>query len=197
MLEYNTRLKQMILPEYGRNVHEMVEYCINIPDREERTVCAHTIARIMANLFPELISEDGSNHKIWDHIMIMSNFNLDIDFPCEVIRKEQLNPKPERIPYGNGRMRHRFYGRNIEGMIDRVAEMPDSEEKEAYISMIAHHMKKLLLAHNREGVDNARVLRDLREYSGGRIDLDPATYILRDFQEIEPAPQNKKKKKKK
>lgn len=200
MLEYNTQLKQMILPEYGRNIHEMVEFCLNIPDRDERTRCAYTIVRIMANKFPELVAPDGSKNKIWDHVMIMSNFNLDIDFPCEVIRKEQIHPKPERIAYSQGRIRQRTYGKTIERMIDTVAEMEQGEERDMFISMLAHHMKKLLLIHNPEGVDDARVLRDLSDYSGGRIQLDPQTYVLREFTEDLPAktqPQAKKKKKKK
>lgn len=201
MLEYNTQLKQMILPEYGRNIHEMVEFCLNIPDRDERTRCAYTIVRIMANKFPELVAPDGSKNKIWDHVMIMSNFNLDIDFPCEVIRKEEAHPKPERIPYSQGRIRQRTYGKTIERMIDTVAEMEPGEERDMFISMLAHHMKKLLLIHNPEGVDDARVLRDLSDYSAGRIQLDPETYVLREFTEEtatkQPQQGAKKKKKKK
>lgn len=81
-------------------------------------------------------------------------------------------------------------------MIDRVAEMEDGEDKDALISMIAHHMKKLMLAHNREGVDDARILRDLAEYSKGRIVLDPKTYILHEFRDVTPVETQKKKKKK-
>lgn len=200
MLEYNTQLKQMILPEYGRTVHEMVEFCLNIPDREERNRCAFSIVKIMANMFPELVAPDGSKDKIWDHVMIMSNFNLDVDFPCDVIRKEALHPVPKPIPYSQGRIRQRTYGKTIERMIDAVAEMPEGLERDQAISMLAHHMKKLLLIHNPEGVDDARVLRDLSDYSGGRINLDPETYILHEFQEdiaTQKQQQGKKKKKKK
>lgn len=188
----------MILPEYGRNVHEMVEFCLHIEDRDERTRCAKSIAKIIANMFPELASTEGGHKKIWDHIMIMSNFNLDIDFPCEVIRKEALNPKPERLPYGNRRIRVRTYGKTIEKMIEVIADMEPSPEKDELIDMVAHHMKKLLLMNNPEGVDDARVLRDLADYSDGRIQLDPATYQLREIQELPTAQtQGKKKKKKK
>lgn len=201
MLEYNTQLKQMILPEYGRNVHEMVEFCLNILDRDERTRCAYTIVRIMANKFPELVAPDGSKDKIWDHIMIMSNFNLDIDFPVDVIRKEQVHPRPARIAYSQSRIRQRTYGKTIERMIDVVAAMEPSDERDTFISMLANHMKKLLLIHNPEGVDDARVLRDLAEYSGGRIQLDPQTYVLSEYTEEPVGPrqpqQSKKKKKKK
>lgn len=197
-LPYNTQLLPLRLPEYGRNIHQMIDFCVHIPDREERTRCAYTIARMMANLFPELVSAEEGHRKIWDHINIISDFQLDIDFPCEVTSREEIRTRPARISHGGGNIRHRMYGRNIQLMIDRVASMDDGEEKDALISMIAHHMKKLMLQHNKEGVDDARILRDLAEYSEGRISLNPETYILHEFREI-PLPDsgNGKKKKKK
>ena len=52
--KYNSQQKKLVLPEYGRNVQQMVDYCVEIPDREERTRCAYTIVQIMGNLFPQL-----------------------------------------------------------------------------------------------------------------------------------------------
>ena len=94
MLNYNTRLKQLVLPEYGRNIQRMVDYCLSIEDRDERTVCAHTIVRSMGNLFPELRAPENE-HKLWDHLMIMSDFKLDIDFPCAVISEADLATTPD------------------------------------------------------------------------------------------------------
>ncbi|HBC22233.1 MAG TPA: DUF4290 domain-containing protein [Porphyromonadaceae bacterium] len=196
MVPYNTQLLPLKLPEYGRNIHQMIDYCVHIPDREERTRCAYTIAHIMESLFPELVTGVDGSRKVWDHINIIADFKLDIDFPCEVSSAEEMHPRPNKISYGGKRIAHRFYGRNIQLMIDRVAEMEDGEDKDALISMIAHHMKKLMLAHNREGVDDARILRDLAEYSKGRIVLDPKTYILHEFRDVTPVETQKKKKKK-
>ena len=58
-------------------------------------------------------------------------------------------------------------------------------------------MKKLMLQHNKEGVDDAKILRDLSLYSGGRIDLDPQTYLLHEFREAPQPQRNTKKKKRK
>lgn len=175
----------------------MIDYCVSIPDREERTKCAFAIADIMANLFPELVGADRDYSQIWDQINIISRFQLDIDFPCEVVTADKLNPKPEKIPYTASAMRYRHYGKNIEKMIETVAGMEDGEEKEILVSLIAHHMKKLMLIHNKEGVDDAKILRDLKEYSEGLIDLDPQTYLLHEFKEVTPVntPKGKKKKK--
>lgn len=196
MLTYNTQLKPLALPEYGRMIHQMVEYATQIPDREERTRCSFAIAKIMKNLFPQEFASPDGERKMWDHINIISDFKLDIDFPVEVSTAETIHPTPDPIPYGDQNIRHRYYGKNIQLMIDRVAELEESPEKDSLISMIAHHMKKLMFTHNKEGVNDARILRDLAEYSKGRIHLDPETYILHEFREIEPAQNGKKKKKK-
>lgn len=197
MIPYNTDLKKITLPEFGRNVQGMVEHCVEIEDREERTRCAYAIADIMANLFPELLGENKDYSQIWDQINIISNFKLDIDFPCEVITEERLNPKPEKLPYTASAMRYRHYGKNIEKMIETVADMEDGKEKDILISLIAHHMKKLMLIHNKEGVTDAKVLKDLCEYSHGKINLNPSTYLLHEFQEMAPVTPQKGRKKKK
>jgi len=172
---------------------------MSIEDRDERNRCARTIVKIMRNLFPEECDGEGGDIIFWNHINIISNFKLDVDFPVEVVTQEEVHPKPERIPYSNNHIRFRYYGKNIEEMIEKVAALEESPEKDVLISMIAHHMKKLMLTHNKEGIDNAKILRDLATYSHGKIDLDPNTYLLHDFQEAnEPsnAKQGKKKKKK-
>ena len=198
MLPYNTDMEPVLLPEYGRHLQGLVDYCVGIPDREERTVCAYAIADTMAGMFPELLGINKDYSKIWEQINIMSRFELDIDFPCEVITAEKMNPTPEKLPYTSSAMRFRHYGKNIEQMISTVADLEEGEEKEVLISMLAHHMKKLMLQHNKEGVDDAKILRDLALYSGGKINLDPSTYLLHEYREA-PQPQranNKRKKRK-
>lgn len=197
MLTYNTQLRPLELPEYGRNIQSMVDYCLTIPDREERTQCAYTILAAMANLFPELKANGGEyNHKLWDHLMIMSDFQLDIDFPCEVITREKLYTKPDKINYDDNQFRFRHYGKNIEQMIAKAAEMELGEERDELILLIANHMKKLMLGFNRDGVDDSRIFNDLAVMSHGAIRISPDRMRLREFIEP-PKPATGKKKKKK
>lgn len=196
ILPYNTDSKPIKLREYGRNVQNMVDYCMTLEDREERTACAYTVADIMASMFPELVGENNDYSTIWDHINMLSDFKLDIDFPCEVITSEKMNPVPEKIPYTASEMRYRHYGKNIEKMIAVVADMEDGKDKDELISLLAHHMKKLLMIHNKEGVSDAKVLKDLEIYSHGKIRLDPATYLLHEFKEEKQSATPKQKKKK-
>lgn len=195
-IPYNTGMPQLPLPEYGRNIQNMVDYCVEIPDPEERAICAHAIVGVMRTLFPQQVGDKGDMKKFWDHINIMSRFELDIDFPCDVITAEEVHPRPERLDYIKAPIRNRQYGRSLEHIIKIVARMEEGEERDRLISMIAHQMKKLLLTHNPDGVDNARILKDLYNYSDGLINLDPNSYTLHDFRDVTPQPQGKKKRKK-
>lgn len=195
-IPYNTGMKQMPLPEYGRNVQNLIDYCLTIEDRAERTDCAFAIADVMDTLFPQL-SEGGDNKKIWDQMQIMSGFRLDVDLPYEPLTEEAVHPKPERLPYQNRRMRFRHYGSSVEHMVEEVCKMENSEEKDVMVNLLANHMKKLLTLHNKEGVSDARVLHDLALFSKGHIILDPETYPLAEFQEEVTITPTKKRKQKK
>lgn len=195
MLNYNTRLKQLVLPEYGRNIQRMVDYCLTIEDRQERNLCANTIVRSMGNLFPELRAPENE-HKLWDHLMIMSDFRLDIDFPCDVISADNLSTKPEKVEYYQHPMRYRHYGRIMQAMIDKAAAMEEGEERQQVVLLLANHMKKQMLAVNPDGVEDQKIFKDLAELSHGAIRLDAASTRLHEFKEM-PVPASGKKKKKK
>lgn len=197
IIPYNTGMPPLLLAEYGRNIQNLVDYCVSITDREERTRCAHAIADIMKILFPALKKDPSDTKKIWDHINIMSRFELDIDFPVSVIQADEANPIPAPIPYSNSReIVFRYYGKHIQNMVRTVADMEETEERQNLIGVIANHMKKLMLAHNKEGVSDAKVLRDLCFISDGKIDLLPGDIYLYDYQEVQPMKQKQNNKKK-
>ena len=85
-MEYNTQQRKLPLPEYGRSVQNMVDYALTIEDRAERQRCANTIINIMGSMFPYLRDANDNNHKLWDHLAIMADFKLDIDYPVEVVK---------------------------------------------------------------------------------------------------------------
>lgn len=195
MLQYNTQMKPLRLPEYGRNIQKMVDYCLTIEDRNERLDCAYSIVKAMANLFPELKAGGEYNHKLWDHLAIMSDFQLDIDYPVEVIRPDNLSSRPMPIPYADGELRRRHYGRTIANMIEQAAEMDAGPERDELVALVANQMKKLLLSVNKDGVEDARVFNDLREMSHGRLVVTTEDLKLHNYI-VPAAPTGKKKKKK-
>jgi len=196
MLRYNTQQKRLTLPEYGRNIQQMVDHCLTIVDRGERTRCAHTIIAAMGNLFPELRDNEASRHKLWDHLAIMSDFKLDIDWPCDVVGSEQFRTVPVKVPYPASRIRLRHYGRSLEQMIVRATAIEPGQERDQLVNMLANHMKKLLMMVNIDGVDDAKVYRDLAEYSHGEIRVNPEEHPLHEFKIVAPVNPGKRKKKK-
>ena len=184
-MEYNTELKRLILPEYGRNIQNMVDYCLTIEDKEERMRCANSIINIMGNMFPYLRDVNDFKHKLWDHVAIMSDFKLDIDFPYEIVTKENLFTRPENLPYKNSRIKYMHYGRTIEEMIERVCDYENEEEKEELIRLIANQMKKSYMSWNKDIVDDKKIFDDLRELSKGKIDINEEDLRLFEVRERE------------
>lgn len=200
MLEYNSQQKQLVLPEYGRNVQQMVDHCLTIEDREERTRCAHTIINIMGNLVPHLRDIDDFKHKLWDHLAIMSNFKLDIDYPCEIIRKENLDTLPERVPYSNNSIEYRHYGKFTEQMMSKAQEMPEGEERDALVNMLANYMKRSYLTWNKDNVEDEKIWQDVRDYTHGVVRMDTPLMRAKDIKEnhgVQNKQNNNNKKKKK
>lgn len=196
MLTYNSQLKKLALPEYGRNIQQMVDYCCTIEDREERNKCAYSIINTMSNLFPQLNQEADFMHKLWDHLAIMSDFKLDIDYPYEVVKPENLATKPQPVGYKLESIKMRHYGKIVDQMIQRACEYPEGDEKDALVMLIANHMKKLIYQINNEDVEDAKIFKDLEFFSKGKIKIDPATHSLHEFK-IAPVQQQSSKKKKK
>jgi hypothetical protein len=183
-MKYNTKEKDLVLPEYGRNIQNMVDYCVSLSDREERTKCADTIITIMGNMFPHLRDINDFKHILWDHLAIMSNFALDIDYPYEVVKKEEMYAKPDRLPYPQSRIIYKHYGKNLENMIRKATEYEDGEHKNYLISLLANHMKKSFLTWNKEVVDDQKIFKDLELLSKGHFVLDEDSHKLTESRDI-------------
>lgn len=195
MLTYSTHLKKLILPEYGRNIQRMVDHCLTIEDRYERTRCASTIVKTMELLFPVQGNADAYRRKLWDHLAIMSDFSLDVDLPFELVSKSSLDDRPQLLSYEQGPLDYRHYGLLLQRTIATAAQMEEGEERDALILLLANHMKKLMLTVNPDGVDDAKIFKDLRILSQGAINLNPDEVSLHEFIAA-PSPNGKKKKKK-
>ena len=139
-LEYNTQLPDLRLSEYGRSVQQMVEHLQTIEERAKRSELAKTIVRVMINLNPGIKELDDYEHKLWDHLHIISGFQLDVDAPYPPPTVDQLNQKPGRVPYRESLIKFRFYGRNLQNMVEKASEMEDGDIKKAFINYIASFM---------------------------------------------------------
>ena len=172
-MEYNTLQKKLILPEYGRHVHLMVQHAVQIKDREQRNVAAHTIIGVMATLMPHLRETPDFKHKLWDHLFIMSEFKLDIDSPYPPPSPSEMVEKPQLVPYPQSHIRQKHYGKILTDMIRETGKMNESPQRDSLIQTLALQMKKSYIAWNRSELNNEQIVQDLWDISDGKIHLNP------------------------
>jgi hypothetical protein len=192
MLEYNTARNPLAIKEYGRNVQKMIEYAISIEDRQKRTETAKAIIRVMAEIHPDTKENRnaGDPHnqsmdywqKLWDHLFIISNYQLDIDSPFPKPVPEEKTNKGTKHQYGKSKITFRTYGRNMEAIIKKVAEYP-MPQREAMGKILANHLKKLYLLYNRNTVNDDLIIAQLKDLSDGKIVL-PEEFQLFSTKEI-------------
>lgn len=174
-MQYNTQRGEMRIPEYGRNVQKMVAYCLTVEDKEHRNEVAHSIIDVIGNLNPHLRDVPDYRHKLWDHLFIMSGFKLDVDSPYPIPTEENFVSKPELLEYPKRNLRFRYYGKVVLGMLEKVKEMEDNDERLAIVTAIANQMKKNYLAWNKDTVEDSLILSDIRTITNGIINTDDIT----------------------
>ena len=170
-LEYNAERPHLIIPEYGRHLQKLIEQAADLEDREERNKAAKYIISVMGSLNPHLRDVPDFQHKLWDQLFIMSNFELDVDSPYPIPSQEMLQLKPDRLAYPQNFPKYRFYGNNIKYMIDVANKWDDGEMKNALVMVIANHMKKSYLSWNKDTVKDDVIFEHLLELSGGKLNL--------------------------
>ncbi|MCF6342327.1 MAG: DUF4290 domain-containing protein [Bacteroidales bacterium] len=192
-MEYNSQREKMIIPEYGRNVQKMIEYAKTIEDREKRTKSAEVIVRVMAGMNPQIKESSDYLHTLWDHLFIISGFELNVDSPFPVPAKEVLLRKPDKVEYSSKDFKIKHYGKYIEKIIERTIEMEEGPEKEALILIIANHLKKSYLNWNRDSVNDETILKHLEELSKGKLSITDTQFLS---STVDILSRNKMKKKK-
>lgn len=193
-LDYNTLRDRLVLPEYGREVQKMVEYAITIPDREERLKCAKSIISIMDRMSPEGKNAEDHERKLWDHLAIMSDFQLDIDYPYDVSEATSMTKKPTPISYPMRRIPVRHYGVLVFELFEKLKSMPPGEERDELVKVTANQMKRDLYMWSHGAGDDEKVASDLARFTDGEIQLDLETFKFDKIVETETASKNKKKK---
>lgn len=196
MLTYTNRLKKLVLPEYGRNIQNMVDRCAEIEDRQERTRAVSTVVATIMTLFPPTGDREEYERKIWDHVMIMSGFKLDVDLPFKPVDPAVFEVKPSPLPMPempDGK--YRQYGALIRQSVSVASNMPEGPERDEMVVLIANQMKKMLVEQSGESIDDDRIFSDLRMMSRGTFNLKPENVVLCDYAPSPKATSKKKKKK--
>jgi len=172
-MEYNTLQKKMILPEYGRHVHTMVQHAIQIKDRDQRNAAAQTIVGVMGSLMPHLREVPDFKHKLWDHLFIISDFKLDIDAPYPPPSRTEMIDKPNTVPYPQSHIRQKHYGKILVDMIREAGKLQDCPQRDSLIQLLATQMRKSYVSWNRSEINNEQIVQDIWDISDGKIVLNP------------------------
>lgn len=208
MQNYNTQLSAVKLPEYGRNIQQLIEYCKTITDRDKRTRYAYGIVDIMADICPLSAVSAQDKQVLWDHLAIISNYELDIDYPCPILSQEKLADSPQPLSNPQNPYIHwRMYGKVVEDMIQKAISMEDAEQRTRLFELCANHMKlHFHKTHPNADEDDDKIIQDLLEYTRGqfrdeiyKVFLYPVKELQNNIQ-YDPASlevNTKKKKKKK
>lgn len=161
-----------MLPEYGRNVQNMIQHAMEIADREERNRAAQAIIEVMGQLNPHLRDVDDFKHKLWTHLFVMSDFQLDVDSPYEIPKREILDEKPQLMEYPKSSIRYGHYGQYTQKILEASKEVESEDEKKYLSETMANFMKKQFLIHNNNAVENYVIIEQLKELSQGELSLD-------------------------
>lgn len=199
-MEYNTARGRLLLPEYGRNVQNMIQHAMEIEDREERNRAAQAIIEVMGQLNPHLRDVDDYRHKLWTHLFVMSDFKLDVDSPFEIPEIESLQEKPQPVPYPKSKIRFGHFGQYTQKILERSKDLTDEGEREYMTNAMANFMKKQYLLHNNSAVENNVIADQLMELSNGDLKIDnpddlASTNLLLKELGLKQAPRNQKNQK--
>ena len=176
-LDYNTQREKLNMPEYGRHVQKMVEYVASLPDKEKRNEQIQSVIQVMGTLNPQLRDINDFKHKLWDHVQVISDFKIDIDSPYPTPTRESLSTAPSPIPLQKTPVKAAHYGRNIQNMIEVIAQREDDETKTYMIKTLASYMKQQYLIWNKDSVSEETIFNDIYKLSDGRITVPDGVHI--------------------
>lgn len=171
-MEYNTARGKLLLPEYGRNVQNMIQHAMEIEDREERNRAAQAIIEVMGQLNPHLRDVDDYRHKLWTHLFVMSDFKLDVDSPFEIPKEESLQERPQKVDYPKSKIRFGHFGQYTQKILETSKSMTDEGERKYMTNSMGNFMKKQYLMNNNNAVENNVIADQLTELSQGDLKIE-------------------------
>ncbi|MCX2574836.1 DUF4290 domain-containing protein [Pedobacter sandarakinus] len=177
--DYNTTRSHLILSEYGRNVQNMVKYICELPTIEERNKYAQAVIDLMGFLQPHLRDVADFKHKLWDHLHIISNYQIDVESPYPKPLPENAFKKPDPLPYPQQRITYKHYGKTVENLIEKAMLEENPEHKKAMVQGIANFMKMSYVTWNKDNVSDDTIIKDLKYLSGGLLSLDEGVNLAK------------------
>jgi hypothetical protein len=176
-MEYNTTRNHLIMKEYGRHIQKMVEYLLSIKDKEERQRNAYAVIELMGFLNPHLKNVEDFRHKLWDHLFLISNFELDVESPYPIPTRETLKARPERLRYPKRYPKFNHLGKNIEVVIDKALKEENPEKKQGFANAIAYYMKLAYSNWHKELVHDENIQSELNNMTEGQLEFNNRPFV--------------------
>lgn len=207
-LAYNTQQPHLDLPEYGRNVLNMVQECKMLTNRDERNQMANQIVKVMGRITKvQEVTDPDTLHMLWNHLARLADYELDVDYPFPIENYKVKDIKPSILPDSQHYVQKRVYGLIVEQMINKACEMTDPEARLDLLEKCANQMKREFILANpiADNVDN-KIMSDLVQFTQGRfVDemyneiylLDASDLLVNEQYDESKMIEIKKKKKKK
>lgn len=168
-MKYNSTREKLIMPEYGRNIQQMVDYMRTIEDPVKRQKNAKAIIELMGVLNPHLKNVEDFRHKLWDHLFLIADFDLDVESPYPIPTKEKLFRKPKPLPYPRVHKKHRHLGKNLNAVINKALAETDEEKRRGFTHSIAYYMKLAYTNWHKEPVHDDMIKEELSEMTNGAL----------------------------
>jgi len=176
-MEYNTTRNHLIMKEYGRHIQKMVEYLLTLQDKEERQRNAYAVIELMGFLNPHLKNIEDFRHKLWDHLFLISNFELDVESPYPIPTRETLKARPEPLRYPKKYPKFNHLGKNIEVVIDKALKEENPEKKQGFANAIAYYMKLTYSNWHKELVHDDTIQSELSSITKGELEFNNRPFV--------------------
>lgn len=203
-LSYNSMRDDLVIPEYGRSIHEMVQHCLSIADKAERSKCAAAIVSVMGSVVSQEGEKERAEQKLWNQLHVMARYELDVDAPFPKPEPAEKESAPAEMDYPNAQSRVGHFGKTTLDLIEAAKAMEEGEEKNILVVKVANLMKRHFLTWNRNTVEDAIIAAELKAKSDGAlvlpegVELEGQADILRSVRKTSDAlarPHKKNKKK--
>jgi hypothetical protein len=202
-LTYNSMREDLVIPEYGRAIHQMIEHCKSLADKDERTKCATAIVSVMGSVVPPEGDAEAGQQKLWNQLHVMAGYALDVDGPFPKPEPAEKESKPADMDYPNSSGRSGHFGKTTLDLIEVARGMEEGEEKQVLVVKLANLMKRHFLTWNRNTVEDTLIFEELRKLSNGALivpegtELENTADILRNVRKTSDALARPHKKNKK
>jgi hypothetical protein len=176
-MEYNTTRNHLIVREYGRHIQKMVEYVKTIEDDEKRQRNAMALIELMGFLNPHLKNVEDFRHKLWDHLFVIADFDLNVKSPYPIPTRETLRAKPDVLGYPKRYPRYNHLGKNIEIVIDKALEEENPEKRQGFANAIAYYMKLTYSNWHKELVHDDNIQSELQTITDGQLEFNNRPFV--------------------